>query len=110
MAHYATPLEQEYRTDANNRLSATKFVDKYFNEGASGAKSKVYASTARERMGNAVDPDTGLAMFGPGCIGGEVWDLKDIDARYSALFSKQEGAALLGSDASPILSIMSYAK
>ena len=31
-----------------------------------------------------------------------MWDLKDINSRYSARFSKQKGAALYGNNASPI--------
>ena len=99
---HTTALSREYRTDAIKKAVGTKFVDKHFDEGATGAKGKVQASTVRELMVEAVDPETGLAMFGPGCIGGEVWDLKDINSRYSARFSKQKGAALYGNNASPI--------
>ena len=101
-AGHTSALPREYRTDATKKAVGTKFVDKHFDEGATGAKGKVQASTVRELMVEAVDPETGLAMFGPGCIGGEVWDLKDINARYSARFSKQKGAALYGNNASSI--------
>jgi hypothetical protein len=101
-AGHTSALPREYRTDATKKAVGTKFVDKHFDEGATGAKGKVQASTVRELMVEAVDPETGLAMFGPGCIGGEVWDLKDINARYSARFSKQKGAALCGNNPSSI--------
>lgn len=85
------------------------FVDECFREGLTGLKSKVHASTARERMTDKVDQGTGLDMFGPGCVGGNVWDIKHIQARYSALLSQQKGSSLLAQDSSPV-SAMAHAK
>ena len=90
-------------------LTGRDFIDKCFEEGMTGAKTKVHASTARERMLAHVDPQTGRGMFGPGQPGGDVWDVNDIQGRYSALFTQQKGSLLVASDASSI-SAMAHVK
>jgi hypothetical protein len=91
-ASHTSALPREYRTDATKRAVGTKFVDKHFDEGATGAKGK--RALCKSSWWRLSIQKQGLAMFGPGCIGGEVWDLKDINARYNARFSKQKVAAL----------------
>jgi hypothetical protein len=85
------------------------FIDKCFEAGKTGAKTKVHTSTARERRQARADPQTGLDMIGPGQPGDDVWDIKDTQARYSALFTQQKGSLLVASDASSI-SAMAHAK
>ena len=72
------------------------FVDACFDEGATGAKPKVFPSAVRTRMLKEKDSD-GLPTFGPGCSGGCVWAISDIQSRYQTRFKGQKDGEALSS-------------